>query len=121
MTEEILMQVSNFHRKQLGSKLIKDEIIMINSYLEQSFQKDLYYHCQLFMQHYPKASGRDMGIKDAIYSFAERFGLEIDGTMKDGKMDFKDISYEGLKRMEWRYRSKLEAQKQKKAAVPELF
>ncbi|HEU4574614.1 MAG TPA: hypothetical protein VFS36_06390 [Chitinophagaceae bacterium] len=98
---EFTASLNTMHYK--GSGLSKDKIIAINRYIENSFVEDLHRHCKY---HIKETSWRP-GIKDAIYAFAESYGIDVE----------TDISFEALKKAEFRYKKRLEEKKLQKTLV----
>ena len=80
-----------------GYSLSNDKIIAINRYIENSFVEDLHRYCKYHI----KETGWRPGINKAIEAFAESYGIELE----------KDISYEALKKAEYRYKKRLEQKK----------
>lgn len=79
-----------YHYFYLTKKeLSKQTCIMLNRYFETKFEEDL----SRFIDNFTVRGGK---YKMAIRAFAENYGIEID----------VDISFEGLKKMEYRFRKK---------------
>lgn len=87
---------------KLGYDVPKDKAILINRYFEIQFEEDLYRHCQLRVDSdraklHRKGKG-GCGYDKAINEFAELHGIELE----------VDISFECLKKSEYRHRKKIE-------------
>lgn len=81
-----------------GYSLTKDRVIAINRYVENEFIKDLHYHCKTNL----KNRMWRPGIKDAIFSFADIYKIEVE----------IDVTFEALKKAEARYRDRKEKKTQ---------
>lgn len=77
-----------------GLILTCDKIIAINRYIEHSFVEELHMWCR------SNTANRIWrpGIDKAIYSFAEKYQINID----------EDITFDALKKAEYRHRQRLE-------------
>lgn len=92
-----------------GLVLTTDKIIAINRYMENAFLEDLHHWCTKDLP--GKAiidRGWIRGIDLSIESFAKNYGIELD----------VDISYDALKKAEYRYRKRL--QEKTKNFVPPI-
>lgn len=94
---ELTAPIGTMHYK--GYSMTSDAVIAVNRFFENEFAEELYRYCR---DHIKDRSWRP-GIADAIHSFAEIYGIDVD----------TDISFDALKKCEWRYR-KREEEKQKK-------
>lgn len=95
-----------------GLNVSTEKAIMVNRYFEQQFIEDLYNFCRYNLTD----SGKHPGYDVSIYKFAERHKIEID----------VDITFEALKKMEYRYRKNIEKKDDENvpcenAAAPTLF
>jgi len=107
---------SQFLKSGFGIK--PANVINMNLYLEAMFDDELYNFCNEFLKYQDVA-------KKAIFAFADSYNISIqsreirklnrEATLKDALEAFadklsieieKDISFEGLKKMEYRIRSK---------------
>lgn len=79
--------------KYWGCNLSEDAVIQLNRYYEAFFEESLYFYVQRNI----RPDGRYKGYNEAIQKFADYFGITDD-----------DISMEGLKKMEYRYRKNIE-------------
>jgi hypothetical protein len=86
-----------------GIHLDDDAIIQINRFFENSFEETLYQ----FVRYHLIDDSRFPGYDAALYKFANAYGIEID----------EDISFDGLKKMEYRFRKKFE--KRMPSFIPE--
>jgi hypothetical protein len=77
-----------------GFSLTNNKIIAINRFIETEFQQELYKYCRDNKQ---DRSWRP-GIDKSIHAFAEQFGILVD----------IDITFEALKKAEYRYRKNLQ-------------
>jgi midasin (ATPase involved in ribosome maturation) len=98
---EFSASLNTMHYK--GSGLSKEKVIAINRYIENSFVEDLHRYCKY---HIRETNWRP-GIKDAIYAFAESYGIDVE----------TDISFEALKKAEFRYKKRMEEKKLQKTLV----
>lgn len=69
------------------------KVLVINRYFANQFEHDLYHFCKQ-----NTTQGRYAGYDRALYQFADKYGIEME----------EDISFEGLKKMEYRYRKFIE-------------
>lgn len=76
--------------KDFGFALTEDHTIQINRFFEQYFDRELYF----FVKHRIRENERYSGYKEAIQEFATHYGLILE----------EHITYEALKKMEYRYR-----------------
>lgn len=79
--------------KDFGWNLKPDHIIQFNRFFEEHFDLDLHLHVERNV----KKNTRYAGYKQAIESFAVEYNICLEET----------ISFEGLKKMEYRYREKI--------------
>lgn len=77
-----------------GIHLDDDGVIQLNRFFEASFEETLYQ----FVRFQITTPGRYPGYDEALNRFADRYGIELDD----------DISFDGLKKIEYRYRKKVE-------------
>ena len=75
-------------------RLTPDCILHINAYLQDAFERDF----KKYIDRYIVREGRYKGYKDAIYAFADAFNIVLE----------EDISYDGLKQLDFRIRKKEE-------------
>lgn len=94
MNDEIVFTAPLNTMRWKGYSLSKDKIIAINRYLEDMFVEDLHRFCKFNI----KDTAWRPGIKDAIFSFADSYGIEVD----------TDISFDALKKAEFRYKKRNE-------------
>lgn len=80
--------------------ITRENIIYLNKHFEEVFEEKLCWHCYMF-------SLFDIEYKDAIEDFCKRFDIEID----------EDITFEALKKKEYRARKHIE-ENVKKVALP---
>lgn len=74
-----------------GTEITNEQVIAVNKLIEERFEEDLFRFCYMFyMTGFKK--------KQAIEEFCIHYNLDID----------TDVTYENLKKMEYRYRIKLE-------------
>lgn len=90
---EFVAPITSMHFR--GHSLSQDKVIAINRFFEDFFVEDLYRFCKHHIDPQPKQSRRP-GIDKAIYSFADMYGIDLED----------DITFEALKKAEWRYRKK---------------
>lgn len=90
--------VNKWQVAHIGFDISTDNIMFLNRFLEEQFQEALYYHCLAYVKTNEKANKKVQGYKVAIEKFAELNKIEIDF----------DITYDGLKKMEYRQRRKQE-------------
>lgn len=76
-----------------GVEKEQDTCIVLNALWEELFKQDLHEWCKA----HTTATGRYHGYNEAIESFAEQYGIQIP----------EDVSFEGLKRKEKRFREGL--------------
>ncbi len=92
---DFIMGVGSFNlHRTAGVRLDDDAIIQINRFFEASFEETLYQFVRFNLTTHPRFPRYDQ----ALYKFAFRYGIEFD----------EDISYDGLKKIEYRYRKKIE-------------
>lgn len=77
-----------------GLHIEQEKVILINRYFAAQFEEDVHRFCQ---QHITN-NGRHPGYDRALEKFADMYDIEFD----------VDITFEALKKMEYRYRKKLE-------------
>lgn len=80
--------------KDFGWNIKRDHIIQFNRFFEEHFDRELYIH----VKRNTLADARYAGYKQALESFAAQYFIELE----------KDISFETLKKKEYRYRMKVE-------------
>lgn len=81
-----------------GHSLSRDKIIAINRYIENEFIRELSHYCKTNL----KSRSWRPGYKDAIYSFCEKYDIEVE----------EDVTFEALKKAESRYRERKEKKSQ---------
>lgn len=94
ITDEIEFTAPLNTMQYKGHSLTSDKVIAINRFFEDCFIEDLYRYCK----DNKKNTAWRPGIDKAIYAFAEVYNIEVE----------TDISFEALKKAEWRHRMKLE-------------
>jgi hypothetical protein len=82
--------IKNIH----GLNIPLEKAIVVNRYFENQFEEDLYHFCKYNLTKNGKHPGYDV----AICQFADRHAIEFD----------VDITFEALKKMEYRFRKNLE-------------
>jgi hypothetical protein len=92
-TEKIVCIAPISLMKDFGFSVTEDQVIQINRFFEQYFDRELYY----YVKHRVNSNERYSGYKEAIQSFATHYGLVLE----------EHITYEALKKMEYRYRTKV--------------
>lgn len=93
-TDKLNIVVSLHNYTHVGSDIAADKILFINRFIEEVFSEHLYWWCQINTQ----KDSRYKGYADAIRSFAATHNIVLDD-------DNEDISVDGLKRKELRYRT----------------
>jgi hypothetical protein len=78
----------------LGLQIEPAKVIIINRYFAAQFEDDVYRFCQNNLT----SNGKHPGYDIALEKFAQMYDIEFD----------VDITFEALKKMEYRYRKKLE-------------
>ena len=107
---EMVIPASRVLNYSTGLHISKDKAIVMNRFFEAQFEEDLHRHCyqsvdpSLRERRYKGRGG--CGYEKAITEFAERYGIELD----------VDITFECLKKSEYRFRKNLE--KRATAFVP---
>lgn len=94
LTTHILAVGAFSIKDHYGIHLDEDAVIQINRFFENSFEETLYQ----FVRYHLIDDSRFPGYDNALYKFADYYGIEID----------EDISFDGLKKMEYRFRKKFE-------------
>jgi hypothetical protein len=90
---EIKIPRSEKNTRTIGTYINADNIILINRFLEFWFEAAL----QEFIKEYTKTNvGRYRGLKGAYVAFADQYNIVLE----------QDISFEGLKKIEYRNRQK---------------
>lgn len=89
---QIFIPFSNMRR--FGHTLSLDHIIMINRFLEIDFSNELVRHCRYIT----KGENRYLSYKEAYEAFLEKHHIDIED----------DITFDALKKMEYRSRKKSE-------------
>ncbi len=97
---EVVLPAYRFYH--MGLHLSKEKAIVLNRYFEEQFEEDLYRHCLTRVDSeraklIRKGKG-GCGYDKAINEFADIHGIELD----------VDITFECLKKSEYRHRKKLE-------------
>lgn len=93
-TEKILCIAPYYIMRDFGWNLKRDHIIQFNRFFDNMFDHDLY----LFVKRNINSQSRYAGYKQSIESFAEKNCIELETT----------ITFEALKKREYRYRTKIE-------------
>lgn len=78
----------------IGHHIKPDHMVLINRFLEDCFERALNHH----INSNTKGDGRFRGYKEAYHTFAELYSIDMG----------RDISYEGLKQLDFRNRKKFE-------------
>lgn len=89
-TLRIIIPMKQMYR--IGTAIRPDGIVLINRFLEEWFERALI----KFMNDHTRKDGRYRGFKEAYFAFADLYNVEIE----------KDITLEGLKKMDYRLRRK---------------
>jgi hypothetical protein len=100
MNDEIEFTAPLNTMRYKGYSLNRDKIIAINRYIENSFVEDLHRYCKYNI----KDTAWRPGIHKAIEAFAESYGIVLE----------EDISFEALKKAEFRYKKRMEEKKLQK-------
>lgn len=112
MEGSVPIQVSQYVWQTIGFEIAPEKQLIINRFLENYFKESLYLYCAARA----KEEGRFKGYDKLIYEFAKKFNLVLDA----GVGEVEDISYEGLKKMEYRYRTK-RMEESVAVSIPQLF
>lgn len=99
MNDKIEFSASLNTMRYKGHSLSKDKIIAINRHIENEFIRELSFFCKTNL----KNRAWRPGIKEAIYSFCEKYSIEVE----------EDVTYEALKKAEFRYRERQEKKSEK--------
>jgi len=78
--------------KDYGHTITSDKIIQLNRFYEHLFYEKMF----VFIQHRLNIGKRKLGVQDAIIEFCNYYDIELD----------REISYDALKKKEWRWRTK---------------
>ncbi len=97
---EVVLPAYRFYH--LGLHVTKEKAIVLNRYFEEQFEEDLYRHCLVRVDSeraklHRKGKG-GCGYDKAINEFAALHGIDLE----------EDITFECLKKSEYRHRKKLE-------------
>jgi hypothetical protein len=84
-----------------GFSISQDHVILINRYFESLFEEQLYH----FVQRNINPNKRYSGYQSAIENFCLYYNIDLNGS----------VSFECLKKIEWRYRKKVQNPVQKKS------
>jgi hypothetical protein len=103
MSSQLPIQISEWQFENIGFDMPKDKAMAINAFIEEIFSEHLYWWCQVATQ----TKGRYKGYDNAILQFAQKHNITID----------EDISFDGLKKKEFRQRKLIE-QKTRKTEQP---
>ncbi len=103
MSSQLPIQISEWQFENMGFDMPKEKAMSINAFIEEIFSEHLYWWCQAATQ----TKGRYKGYDNAILQFADKHNITID----------EDISFDGLKKKEFRQRKLIE-QKTKKTEQP---
>jgi hypothetical protein len=93
----IQIKISKWQFNSIGFHIPEDKAISINSFIEKTFTEHLYNWCFV----HTKKEVRFKGYDDQIRSFAAHHNIVLDD-------DNQDISFDALKKKEYRYRVNLE-------------
>lgn len=96
-TATINVVVPLVYQYQVGTILRPEGIVLINRFLEDIFERAL----TKFIHDNIKAGGRYKGFKEAYFAFADMYNIELE----------EDITYDGLKKIDFRYRKSLKKNK----------
>jgi hypothetical protein len=116
---EMVLPAHRAYNYHTGLNIGKDKAIVINRYFETQFEEDLHRYCFSYVNpvlrdRIYKGKG-GCGYEKAITEFAEMYGIELD----------VDISFECLKKSEYRFRKKIgkmhSVNVPQKQPVPMLF
>lgn len=99
MTDKITFVVRASTMYYKGFSLSNDKIIAINRYMENEFAEELHKYCQGNIEKRDWRPGRNK----AVYTFAEKYGIDL----------YEDISFEALKKAEYRFRIRSEKKPEK--------
>jgi hypothetical protein len=127
---EVSISYATYH--QIGFSLSQENVIQFNDYVEQIFDKELFKFCQDFLKYHTvvqeglqsmatmydikmqrehkRAWFQVPQIKEALEAFAQVYQLEIE----------LDLSFECLKKMEYRARKRYENKKNTQLPRPQL-
>lgn len=92
-TEKITCIAPTTLMKDFGFAIKADHAIQLNRFFEEHFDRELYY----FVKRNTIAGARYAGYKQAIEAFAALYSIELEKT----------VTFESLKKMEYRYRTKM--------------
>lgn len=95
--------INNWQYQAIGKVIIPESAYWINKMLERAFDYELYRFCDVFVLLKPKEYGNEHGYKEALHYFAEHYGI----TLYDDHNEKADISFEALKKKEWRFRDRI--------------
>ncbi len=76
---------------QFGNSMAENQVITVNKLFETKFEEELYNFCS-------QLSFIGMETKDALLAFCDKYNIEME----------EDITYEALKKKEYRFRKKVE-------------
>jgi hypothetical protein len=111
MNDKIAIQLNRWQFTGLGYSFSNESVKVINRFLEEQFEEDLYKHCYLYVINNANFSQRNNGLKDAINMFCQLHNIT---TIPDIG-ETQDISMDGLVKKERRARAKHETLEKKKA------
>ena len=97
---QVIVPAHYVFNRHVGLTLSEDSIITINRFLENAFLQDLYRYCRTSINPLNRRHGYDRSIEE----FAGIHGIELE----------EDVTFEALKKAEYRYRKRLEGQDEKK-------
>lgn len=95
--DTISFSISHYDWENVGFTIRPDCIHVVNSFMENLFETHLFQYC---------SAGTKAGKKrvHCIEDFADMFGIILDSDVNETQ----DISFEGVKKIEFRYRQRLE-------------
>lgn len=94
LNDQIVCQGQFWIADRAGLSLDDDAVIQLNRFFEASFEETLYQ----FVRFQITTPGRYPGYDKALNLFAENYGIELE----------EDITFDGLKKIEYRFRKKHE-------------
>jgi len=97
--DTILVEVNNWQFNAIGFDVSAECVMIINDFLEHMFDDSLYVTC--FKN--SKYKSRKTGYRAIMEGFCKRHGIELE----------LDISYEALKKKEYRYRKQIQKNEEK--------
>lgn len=127
----VKISLSNFHK--MGYSISPQRVVLFNNFIESLFDKALYGFVSQYVRHQDEMQAAIQKVldeynikprrehqrnwfqvpryKDALYAFAKKYNLEME----------EDVTYELLKKMEYRARKKFESEKTISQSVPSII